>query len=325
MNDMSILNEKYRPKTLDEIYDQEHIMTFFRGYVKNKVCPHMLFSGRPGTGKTTIAKCLARGIFGETWKESFYELNASDERKLETIRTKVKNAARVAPLHHAFKIIFLDEADALAPYAQPALRRIIEDYSDICRFILSCNYPNKIIEPIADRLVHFRFRNLSPENTKLMLNKVVEKEGIDIDNSALMTLAILSNGSMRRALNVLCSFKMAGIQDIDEQKVYNAFFWVNDVYIKNLVYATIKGDLDIVNEKVNDLLDKKNYTHEEIFNSMDRVIREGKIPMGAKIDILSKMADVEFRLKMGASENIQLKYLTAYMIRVFAKYKKKEG
>jgi len=323
--DYSVLSEKYRPKTLCEVMGQEHIMPRFNGYVKNKTCPHMLFSGRPGTGKTTIAKCLARDIFGENWKESFYSLNASDERKLEDIRTKVKSAARAMPTNQDFKIIFLDEADNLHHDAQPALRTIIEDYSEICRFILSCNYPNKIIEPIADRLVPFRFRKLNSSETKIMLNKIVNEEGIKINDSALMTLAVLSNGSLRRAINVLCSFSMADIEITSDEQIYEAFYWVDDVYIKNLVIATINGNLDVVNEKITFLLNQKNYTHQEIFDSLDRVVREGNIPTGAKLDILPKIADVEFRISMGASEDIQLKYLMVYLIKVFVKYKKRRN
>lgn len=325
MDDYLILAEKYRPKTLDSVIGQNHIMSFFKGFAKNKQVPHMLFAGIPGTGKTTVAKALARDMFGEEWRESFYEMNASDERKLETIRGKVKNIARVAPLRHPFKIIFMDEADALAPLAQPALRRIIEDYSEICRFILSCNYPNKIIPPIKDRLVEFRFNGLKPNDMKIMLNKVVEIEAIDISNSALSLLATLSNGSMRKALGVLTAFKMAGVDKIDDEKVYDIVYWVNDEYIKNLVVTMIGGDLNAVDKRVDNLLHQKNYTHVEIFESLYRIIKEStNIPMPAKLKILPKISDTEFRISMGASQDIQLKGLMVYIILVFNNYIKRE-
>ena len=116
------------------------------------------FCGPPGTGKTTAAMALTRDVFGPEFRNNLLEMNASDERKLESIRTKVKQFARTSPYGDAkFKIIFLDEADALTHDAQGALRRIMEQYAQTCRFILSCNYSSKIIEPIQSRCAVFRF------------------------------------------------------------------------------------------------------------------------------------------------------------------------
>jgi len=195
----------------------------------------------------------------------------------------------------------MDEADNLTWDAQPALRRIIEDYSDICRFILSCNYPNKIIPPIRDRLVEFRFKNLKSTDMQIMLNNIVQQEDIDISKSAISTLATLSNGSMRKALGVLTAFKMANIKSIDDNMIYDSVYWVTDEYIKNLVISTMKGDWNETDKKLEYLL------------------------MKAKLELMPRIADVEYRLSMGASENIQLKYLLIYFIKVFEKYYKRES
>jgi len=129
--------EKYRPRKLDDVAGQDQIIERLKAYAKTKNVPHLMFAGPAGTGKTTSAIALSKEIFGDTWRQNFNELNASDERGIGIIRGKIKNFARTAPIGKAqFKIIFLDEADSLTTDAQAALRRTIEKYTHICRFYL---------------------------------------------------------------------------------------------------------------------------------------------------------------------------------------------
>ena len=169
--------EKYRPKTLPDLVGQTHIIERLKAYATTKNVPHLIFAGPPGTGKTTAALALAHEIFGEHhWVQNFHELNASDERGIGIIRGKIKDFARTAPIGATFKIIFLDEADSLTQEAQAALRRTIEKYTHICRFILSVNYSSKIIEPIQSRCAVFRFKPLTGDDVKNYIRKIDTKE-----------------------------------------------------------------------------------------------------------------------------------------------------
>ena len=198
---LQIWTEKYRPKKLDEVAGQEEIIKRLEGFVERKSIPNLLFAGMQGTGKTTTAHCLVNEL---NLKNNFIELNASDERGIDTIRVKIKDFARTKPMGGAeFKIILLDEADALTRDAQQALRRTMENYSETCRFILDCNYSSKIIEPIQSRCVMFRFKPLREEDAKKYLNKIAEGENLRIDEKAAELIFKECKGDLRRATNIL--------------------------------------------------------------------------------------------------------------------------
>ena len=151
-----IWTEKYRPSTFADLVGQEDVIKRVASLTDSLNIPHLLFAGPAGTGKSTLALIVVRELFKENWKENYLELNASDERGINVVREKVKNFARTKSIGNVpFKIIFLDEADALTPEAQQALRRTMENYSATCRFILSCNYSSKIIDPIQSRCALF--------------------------------------------------------------------------------------------------------------------------------------------------------------------------
>jgi len=156
-----VWTEKYRPKVFDDMVGQEEILKRVKALTNSMNIPHLLFAGPAGTGKSTLALIIVKSLFGESWRENYLELNASDERGIDVVRQKVKDFARTKALGDVpFKVIFLDEADALTREAQQALRRTMENYTSTCRFVMSCNYSSKILDPIQSRAVVFRFQLL---------------------------------------------------------------------------------------------------------------------------------------------------------------------
>ena len=319
----TIYMEKYRPQGFDDVVGQSQVIKYLKEFVKNKNVPHMLFAGPAGCGKTTTAIALARELYGKDWKHYFLEMNASDERKLETIRGKVKDSARIKVIGQDFKIIFMDEADNLTWDAQPALRRIMEVNSSKCRFILSCNYPNKIIEPIKDRCVTFRFRAIRPNDMKIMLKKIAQSESIDITDSALHLLATLSNGSVRTALNTLQKLKLGNIMNINDETIYDTVCYVNDDHVRTLLIAVRKGNINTVDSYVDNLLDEKAYDTKEVIESLRRLIKDSKVlKQDDKLDALERIGDTEFRVSEGSDHRIQMKTYATYLIRLYGKYSK---
>ena len=169
-----IWTEKYRPSKFEEIVGQDEIIKRVKALTDSLNIPHLLFAGPAGTGKSTLALVVVKELFKENWKENYLELNASDERGINIVREKVKTFARTKSFGNInFKIIFLDEADALTPEAQQALRRTMENYSSSCRFILSCNYSSRILDPIQSRCVVFRFRLLEKKDIRKIIERIV--------------------------------------------------------------------------------------------------------------------------------------------------------
>src|SRR3989344_5937626 len=213
-----IWTEKYRPKALDKVIGQTHIIPSLRSFVENKSLPHCMFAGPAGCGKTTTALCIANELFRDQWKSNFLELNASDERGIDTIRIKVKDFARTMPINGQFKIVYLDEADALTKDAQHALRRTMEVYSNMCRFILAVNYSGRIIPPIQSRTAVFRFSALKEDDVISYLKIIAKAEKLKIDEAAYKAIMKVAEGDLRKAINILQLASTS--KTIDEDVVY---------------------------------------------------------------------------------------------------------
>jgi replication factor C small subunit len=307
----SIWVEKYRPKKLQDIAGQKHIIERLSAYVKAQNVPHMIFAGPAGTGKTTSALALSRELFGESWTQNFNELNASDERGIGIIRGKIKNFARTAPIGNTpFKIIFLDEADSLTTDAQAALRRTIERYTHICRFVLSANFSSKIIEPIQSRCTMFRFSPLKPEEIKDYIQKISQNEKLEITTDGLETLIFIAQGDLRKAINVL-QVGASVSNTITADLLYETSTTANPEDIQSLIMTALKGDFMQARNKLYDLLIQSGLSGEDVIKQIHRNIFDLAIPDINKIKLIEKTGEIEFRLIEGSNDQIQLETLLA--------------
>jgi replication factor C small subunit len=314
MNEIWI--EKYRPRSLKDVVGQKDIVDRLQSYVVAKNLPHLMFAGPAGTGKTTCAIALAKELYGELWKGNFNELNASDERGIDVVRGKIKEFARTAPMGDAgFKIIFLDEADALTGDAQAALRRTMERYSRTCRFILSCNYSSKIIEPIQSRCAVFRFRPLRPEDTRRYLQRIAELEMLDITDDALDALVHVSQGDMRKAVNSLQVAASLG-ERITVDLVYHTTGTARPEEVKELLETALSGDFIAARNRLDDIMIGYGLSGEDILKQIHRTVFELDIPDSDKVRLMDRTGEVEFRMVEGSNERIQLESLLAYLILV---------
>lgn len=302
--------EKYRPQTLDQVLGRDSIITRLKYYVEKNNMPHLLFTGPAGVGKTTCAICLAREFFGETWRQNFQETNASDERGINIVREKIKNFARTRPIGGDFKIIFLDESDALTSDAQNALRRTMEIYTSTCRFILSCNYSSRIIEPIQSRCAVFRFGPLPDSAIQEKMKMESEAEGLTVTDDGMKALLYIAEGDMRKAENLLQAASAFGTVTADI--IYQVSARATPEDIRKMMESALNKEFKEARKQLTNLLFKQGLSGEDIIRQMHREIFSLDIPDQKKVELVDRLGEHEFRLVEGSNERIQLESLLAH-------------
>jgi len=303
--------EKYRPTNLSEVVGQSNVTDRLKNYVKERSMPHLLFAGPAGIGKTTSALALAKEMFGELWKHNLHELNASDERGIDVVRGKIKEFARTAPLgEDGFKIIFLDEADALTGAAQAALRRTMERYARTCRFIMSCNFSSKIIDPIQSRCAVFRFKPIKAEDLEKYLKFVASKEGLKITSEGYQAITYLAQGDLRRAINGL-QMAAAAKKEITPDVVYQAVAAARPDEVKEALELALDGNYSGARERLDTLQITYGLAGEDVIRQMHRSVRDLEISDIVKVQMIEKLAEADFRLSEGANSRIQIEAVVA--------------
>ena len=306
--------EKYRPQKLADIVGQDEIVERLSSYVRSGNLPHLLFTGSAGVGKTTAAVTLAREFFQDSWQMNFRELNASDERGIDVVRNQIKQFARTTPLGDAtFKILFLDEADALTTDAQAALRRTMESYAQTCRFILSCNYSSKIIDPIQSRCAIYRFKPLGPEAVREEVRRIASREGLTITDGAMDAIVYIAQGDMRKAINAVQGAAIISAT-IDEKRVYSITSTARPDEIEELLALALKGDFDGAESLLAQLLHERGIAPNELINQMYRALLKREMDRGLKVRLIDHLGEADFRLSEGANSDIQMEALIARFV-----------
>ena len=310
----SIWTEKYRPKNFKEFRGQKKIIERVKAMVDQKNISNFLFAGPAGIGKSSLALIIAKTLFGDSWKQNFLELNASDERGIDVVRNTIKDFARLKSWGDApFKIIFLDECDSLTKEAQQALRRTMENYTSSTRFLLSCNYSSKIIDPIQSRCTVFRFKPLSKEDIEEMINFISKEECLDVDKKALDALFEVCEGDARRMANILQSCASIN-KKITEDSIYSLVSAARPQEIKGVLETAVKGDFIQARNKLLDVMLQHGLSGLDVIKQIQKEIWNIDIPDEQKIKLVDKCGDIEFRMVEGSDEFIQLEALLANFI-----------
>lgn len=304
--------EKYRPKKLDDLISHEDIIKTINKFINEDQLPHLLFYGPPGTGKTSTILACARKLYTPgQFNSMVLEMNASDDRGIGIVRGQILSFASTGTLYKSgFKLIILDEADAMTNDAQNALRRIIEKYTDNVRFCIICNYLSKIIPALQSRCTKFRFGPLSSEQILPRLDTIVKEENLNVSEDGKEALIALSGGDMRKVLNVLQSTWLA-FGAVTEENVYTCVGHPLPIDIKNIVNWLLNESYELCYCKIQDIKLKKGLALQDILTQLHLFVNKIEFPDSILIELIIKLAEIEKRVAIGCSEPVQLNALVS--------------
>ncbi|KAM3151634.1 Replication factor C subunit 3 [Botrytis cinerea] len=325
--------EKYRPDTLEDVSGHQDILATINKFVDTNRLPHLLFYGPPGTGKTSTILALARRIYGsKNMRQMVLELNASDDRGIDVVREQIKTFASTKQIFAskssstspgAYKLIILDEADAMTSTAQMALRRVMEKYTANTRFCVIANYTHKLSPALLSRCTRFRFSPLKEADIRVLVDKVIAEENVQINAEATDALVRLSKGDMRRALNVLQAchasstpIHIQGTPKLEEKDIVRDLITETTIYdciasphfadISKIMNTILKTtDVKSCLQMINAVKSTQGLALADIITALSEELTKLDVPASVMITWLQGLAEVEYRLSGGGSEVIQ--------------------
>jgi len=311
--------EKYRPQNFEEIVSQNIAINNLKKFVKSGDMPHMIFTGPAGTGKTSTALIIAKSMLkGDHYYRDRLELNASDTVRMDYVRNVIKNFVnqRMIIGDDTLKIIILDEADNIPTQVQQALRRIIEKSSANVKFILMCNYINRIIDPIISRCTVFRFVNLSKEKIIERLQYISDKEKLKIPEGKkdmfFDNLFFISGGDLRKAINSLqMSVALELSKNLDINEILRISGFIDEPTLENLIKA-IQSKNFAETRKI--IISIENFDSRNFIRQLLATLHKFEFDTKDKKNIYALIGDIDFRLSQGADDYIQILALIAEII-----------
>ena len=311
--------EKYRPQTFNEIVSQNIAINNIKEFVSSGNMPHMIFTGPAGTGKTSTALIIAKeAIKAEEYSVNVLELNASDTVRMDYVRNVIKDfvSQNIIIGDSSIKFILLDEADNIPGQVQQALRRIIEKSSNEVKFILMCNYINRIIDPIISRCAVFRFVKLSKEKIIERLKFISKKEKINIPNEKAQefyeTLYFISEGDLRKAINTLqMAVALELIENLDLSEILKISGFMDRMNLEQLTTPIKEGNI----KKAKSLIESyENFDSRNLIRQVIEELPHLNIRYENYPNLISFIGEVDYRISQGSDERIQITALVAELI-----------
>ena len=308
--------EKYRPDSIENIVGQDKNINIINKMIEGGSLPHLLLHGKSGTGKTSTIMSIANKLYGKKKPFMMIRLDASDDRGINTVREEIKGfAEKMTPFNTGVKLIILDEADSMTFDAQFALRRIIEKYSDDTRFCIICNYMNKIIAPIKARCVNLRFYPIDKKVIVDRLKYICSQENLKYEKNSLESIATISNGDLRKAINILQSLSLMG-KKINIDSCYNSAGIPPPILIEQLYNKLIDSKINFIkcNEFIEKYIISEGYTLSFIIQELNKIIINNDVNEYT-CNYIEELAELEYNVSQSIFNDM-------YMIGLIAIFKK---